>query len=143
MNLYQYSDLAETKGLNPCAYETIWSVRKRNGLTFLDMTLIQRSNDYIMAGYINKIQYVALQLMICSHLGYKPGKFCHFVQNLHVYDRHMEAANEILERVPIENINPRIELNVQKNFYDISIDDFKIFDVSSIPKIKSSLEIAI
>jgi len=143
MNLYQYSDLSETKGLNPCAYETIWSVRKRNGVTFLDMTLIQRSNDYIMAGYINKIQYVALQLMVCSHLGHKPGKFCHFVQNLHVYDRHMEAANEILERVPIENINPRIELNVQKCFYDITIDDFEIFDVSSIPKIKSTLEIAI
>ena len=27
INMYQESDLKETKGLFPCAYETIWSVR--------------------------------------------------------------------------------------------------------------------
>lgn len=143
INMLQESDLQETKGLYPCAYETIWSVRKLNGEYLLDLTLNQRSNDYIMAGYINKIQYVALQLMVCSHLGYKPGNFCHFVQNLHIYDRHIDAANEILDREPIIGINPRIELNVNKNFYDITIDDFQIFDIKDIPKISSTLEIAI
>lgn len=143
INMLQESDLQETKGLYPCAYETIWSVRKLNGEYLLDLTLNQRSNDYIMAGYINKIQYVALQLMVCSHLGYKPGNFCHFVQNLHIYDRHIDAANEILDREPIIGINPRIELNVNKNFYDITIDDFQIFDIKDIPKIISTLEIAI
>jgi thymidylate synthase len=142
MNMYQESDLQETKGLYPCAYETIWSVRKEKNIYYLDLTLNQRSNDYIMAGYINKIQYVALQMMICSHLGYKPGKFCHFVQNLHIYDRHIDAAIEILNRKSI-NISPRIELNVNKNFYDINIDDFKIYDVKDIPKIESPLELAI
>jgi thymidylate synthase len=53
------------------AYETIWSVRDVEGIMYLDMTLNQRSNDYIMAGYINKIQYVALQMMVASHLNYK------------------------------------------------------------------------
>ena len=56
------------QGFEPCAYETLWSVRNVNGEFYLDMTLIQRSNDYIMAGYINKIQYVALQMMIASDL---------------------------------------------------------------------------
>jgi len=94
INMYQESDIKETDGLYPCAYETLWSVRKIGEELILDLTLIQRSNDYIMAGYINKIQYVALQLMVCGHLGYKPGKFCHLVQNLHVYDRHIDAAKE-------------------------------------------------
>lgn len=143
INMYQESDLQETKGLFPCAYETIWSVRKKNDEYYLDLTLIQRSNDYLMAGYINKIQYVALQIMVCGHLGYKPGKFCHHVQNLHIYDRHNDAAIEILHREPIEDINPRIELNVNKKFYDITIDDFKIYDVKDIPKIDSPLELAI
>jgi len=143
INLYQESDIQETDGLYPCAYETLWSVRKSNDTLLLDLTLIQRSNDYIMAGYINKIQYVALLLMVCSHLGYKPGNFCHLVQNLHIYDRHIDAANEILEIVSIDNINPRIELNVNKNFYDITIDDFEIFDIENIKKINSKLEIAI
>ena len=114
MNMYQESDMAENKGLHPCAYETIWSVRKNNDTYYLDMTLNQRSNDYIMAGYINKIQYVALQMMVASHLGYKVGKFCHFVQNLHVYDRHFDAASELLNRTPLEQ-QPRIELVSNKS----------------------------
>jgi thymidylate synthase len=143
INMYQEADLQETKGLYPCAYETIWSVRKIKDEFLLDLTLVQRSQDYIMATYINKIQYVALQLMICSHLDYKAGKFCHFIQNCHIYDRHINAAKEILNREPIKNINPRIELNVNKNFYEITMDDFKIYDVKDIPKLKSELELAI
>jgi len=142
MNMYQYSDLRETEGLYPCAYETLWSVRKIKDIMFLDLTLVQRSNDYIIAGYINKIQYVALQLMICSHLGYKPGKFCHLVQNLHIYDRHVDAAKEILEKVSLDN-QPYIKLKCDKNFYDFEIDDFEIGNIEGITKLKSNLEIAI
>lgn len=142
INLYQYADLKETKGLFPCAYETLWSVRKINNDFYLDLTMNQRSNDYIMANAINKIQYVALQMMVASHLGYKVGKFCHFVQNLHVYDRHMDAVNEILNRTPLE-VQPKLILNSSKNFYDFTIDDFTIENIKGIEKIISPLEIAI
>jgi thymidylate synthase len=141
MNMYQEQDLKETVGLNPCAYETIWSVRKVNEVLYLDMTLIQRSNDYIIAGYINKIQYLALQMMVAGHCGYKVGKFCHLVQNLHVYDRHMNAVTEILGRTP-SHINPIIFLDESKNFYDYNIDDFTIFNNIGT-KLKSELEIAV
>ena len=155
INMYQESDMNETSGLHPCAYETIWSVRRNRTIYnqedskgevedffYLDLTLNQRSNDYIMAGYINKIQYVALQMMVASHLGYKPGKFCHFVQNLHVYDRHTGAALEILNRKPLDK-QPKLELVSNKSFYDFTVDDFKIVDVDGIKKIESKLEIAI
>ena len=142
INMFQESDIKETKGLYPCAYETLWSVRKIGKDLVLDLTLTQRSNDYIMAGYINKIQYVALQLMVCSHLGYKPGKFCHLVQNLHVYDRHINAANEIIQRESLD-FQPYIKLKYDKNFYDFTIDDFEIGNIDGISKISSELEIAI
>jgi thymidylate synthase len=142
MNMYQEYDMAETKGLHPCAYETIWSVRKSNDVYYLDMNLTQRSSDYIMAGYINKIQYVALQMMVASHLGYRVGKFAHLVQNLHIYDRHFEAASELLNRTPLEQ-QPRIELTSNKSFYDFTVDDFKIVNTDGIKKIESKLEIAI
>jgi len=141
INLLQEGDLKETKGLYPCAFETIWSVRKVNDILYLDMTLNQRSNDYIMAGYINKIQYVALQMMVASHLGYNIGKFCHFVQNLHIYDRHIDAAKEILNRTPL-NIIPMLELT-SKKFYDITLSDFIITNTTGIKKLTSTLEIAI
>lgn len=142
MDLYQYSDLEETPGLYPCAYKTTWSVRKVNDFYYLDMTLDQRSNDYIMAGFINKIQYVALQMMVAGHLGYKVGVFRHYVQNLHIYDRHLNAVNEILERIPL-NKQPSISLKKNKNFYEYKIEDFVIENTEGICKIKSDLEIAI
>jgi len=154
INMYQYSDLNESEGLYPCAYETLWSVRKVDGEYYLDMTLTQRSNDYIMAGAINKIQYVALQMMVASHVGYKVGKFCHLVQNLHVYDRHMDAVKEILDReelsIPSKNTQPTfireypsLELTTNKSFYDITIDDFKVKGIEGIQKLSKKLEIAI
>lgn len=141
MNLYQESDLMETKGLFPCAYETIWSVRKVNNVMYLDMTLMQRSNDYITAGFINKIQYLALQMMVAGHCGYEVGKFTHFVQNLHIYNRHKNAALEIISRIPKDE-QPKIELLDKKNFYEYIVDDFKIVNNSG-EKLLSELEIAI
>ena len=143
INMYQYSDLQETQGLYPCAYETIWSVRKVGEDKVLDMTLIQRSSDYLVAGYINKIQYLALQMMVAGHCGYKVGNFCHLVQNLHIYDRHFDGVSELLDRTPLETDLPYIELTENKNFYDYTIDDFKIYNIDKIMKINSQLELAI
>ena len=143
INLFQYKDLEETDGLFPCAFETLWSVRKINDIYYLDLTLNQRSNDYITAGYINKIQYVALQMMVAGHLGYQVGKFCHFVQNLHVYDRHFDALKEILEIKPLEEEFPSIILKENKNFFEYNIDDFQILNIDKIKKINSPLELGI
>lgn len=142
INMYQYTDLFETKGLFPCAYETLWSVRKGEQGYILDMTLIQRSNDYLVAGYINKIQYTALLMMVAGHCGYGVGKFNHMIQNLHIYDRHFDGVNELLSKTPI-NIQPKLILKENKNFYDYTIDDFEIVGVEGITKLNSKLELAI
>jgi len=142
INMFQYHDLFETKGLFPCAYETLWSVRKVREDKVLDMTLIQRSNDYLVAGYINKIQYVALQMMVAGHCKYKVGKFNHLVQNLHIYDRHFDAVKELINKEPL-NKQPSLILKEYKNFYDYTIDDFEIHGTEGITKINSKLELAI
>ena len=143
ISMYQYVDLEETNGLFPCAYEILCSVRKVGEDKVLDMTLIQRSNDYLVAGYINKVQYLALQMMVAGHCGYKVGKFCHLVQNLHIYDRHFDGVSELLDRTPLETDLPYIELMENKNFYDYTIEDFKVYNVDKIMKINSQLEMAI
>ena len=142
INMYQYSDLQETNGLYPCAYETLWSVRKGDDGLILDMTLIQRSSDYIVANHINKTQYTALLMMVAKHCNYKVGKFCHLVQNLHIYDRHFDAALELLKKEPLD-IQPRLILKENKNFYEYNIDDFEIVGTEGITKINSKLELAI
>ena len=127
VSLWQETDLRETPGLAPCAFLTIWNVRGE----YLDMCMIQRSGDMLTAsgaGGINEIQYAALLMMIARHTGYKPGVFTHFVANEQIYDRHMDAAYEMLKRADSSTITahePRLILNeAKKNFYDITIDDF-------------------
>jgi thymidylate synthase len=142
INMFQYHDLFETKGLFPCAYETLWSVRKVSEDKVLDMTLIQRSSDYLMANTINKGQYLALQMMVAGHCGYKVGKFCHLVQNLHIYDRHFDYVSELLKN-ETTNIRPSFKLNGNKNFYDYTLDDFEFFDFDKLKPLSGKLEIAI
>lgn len=143
INLYQYEDLNSSKGLHPCAYETIFTVRNnsKNELT-LDMTLIQRSSDYLTAKTINSIQYVAFQMMVAKHCGYELGKFNHFIQNVHIYDRHLDALKELLEKEPLD-VQPILHLKKNHNFWNYSINDFQIIGTENITKIKSPLELAI
>lgn len=144
IDLYQYQELYETKGLHPCAFLTTWNVRKSNGELLLDMHLHQRSNDYLTAGYINKAQYVALQMMIAHCVGMKVGKFSHFVDNLHIYDRHSEAAIEVYERESLkEPVWFYLNKDTPTNFYEITIENFTIFNPAVRRKIKNKLELAI
>jgi len=143
INLYQYDDLNSSKGLHPCAYETIFTVRNnsKNELT-LDMTLIQRSSDYLVAKTINSTQYVAFQMMVAKHCGYELGKFNHFIQNVHIYDRHLDALKELWAKEPLD-VQPMLHLKTNRNFYDYTINDFEILGTENITKIKSPLELAI
>lgn len=142
ISLWQEIEFTESGGLNPCAFQIILSVRKIKGEMYLDLTLTQRSSDYLVAGHINMIQYVALQMMIAHEVGMKVGKFARFTQNLHIYDRHLEQATELMERVPSYKI-PKLILNAEgKGFYDITIDDFEMIDYEPTkPQMKFELGI--
>jgi thymidylate synthase len=48
----------------------------------------------------------------------------------------------LLSKEPI-NINPKLILKENKNFYDYTINDFEIINTENITKIKSKLELAI
>ena len=142
MNLWQESEFEEdAKGLNPCAFLTEWSVvERKDGQTYLDLHLVQRSNDYIVSAHINMVQYKALQMMIAKHLSIKPGTFSRHVMNLHIYDRHIEQAKELLARESSEE--PLFELNVPDgtNFYDIKTSDFSLINYRpTSPQLKFDL----
>ena len=161
ISLWQETDLRETPGLAPCAFQTIWNVRGE----YLDMLLVQRSGDMLTAsgpGGINEIQYAAFLMMIARHTGYKPGVFSHVVANEQIYDRHMDAAehlrcrysnleadefsawfnagcpeDEELENQPMLILNPNAT-----NFFEMTIDDFEMVNYNPIkPQLKLELGI--
>lgn len=129
ISLWQEQDFSETDGLKPCAFLTIWNVRKGiDDKKYLDMCLVQRSSDYLTAGIINQLQYICLQMMVARHCGYELGKFTWFVANMQIYDRHLEQAKILLEREPVK-CNTKIILNPdKKDFYSFTVDDFILED---------------
>lgn len=140
ISLWQEEDLKATPGLAPCAFETIWNVRNKNGEKYLDMLLVQRSGDLLVAsgpGGINELAYAVFLLCLSAHCGCKPGVFTHLVCNEQMYSRHLgeNKAGEMLSRVgnvtiadykPTENM-PRIVLNPNKtDFFSLEIGDFTL-----------------
>ena len=143
ISLWDYDAFEETDGLLPCAFQTMFDVRRVDGEIYLDATLTQRSNDMLVAHHINAMQYVALQMMIAKHFGWKVGKFFYFINNLHIYDNQFEQAEELLRREP-SNCQPRLVLNVPDgtNFFDIKAEDFALVDYDPVkPQLKFDLAI--
>ncbi|MFU2194704.1 thymidylate synthase [Streptococcus pluranimalium] len=143
ISLWDYEAFEETGGLLPCAFQTMFDVRRVDGDIYLDATLTQRSNDMLVAHHINAMQYVALQMMIAKHFGWKIGKFFYFINNLHIYDNQFEQANELLNR-EASDCQPRLVLNVPEktNFFDIKADDFSLVDYDPV-KPQLSFDLAI
>ena len=179
MSLWQEQQVIDDpKSLEPCAGLTLWSVREERCTTYnenktesysmdiwdfskqpieitplsvryIDLTLIQRSQDYLTTVSINPAEYTMLAMMVCNHLTFKTGirhevgKLLHIVQNCHIYDRHLDAAKEILKREPT-GLQPKIELICEpKDFYSHTIEDFKFSGLEGIEKLSNNLEIAI
>lgn len=151
VSLWQEQDLHETPGLAPCAFLTIWNVRQGKTTDYLDMMLVQRSGDMLTAsgpGGINEIQYAALLMMIAIHTGYTPGAFSHVVANEQIYDRHFEAADEMMARAGVIDMElhpiPWLFVDTARNtdFYEFTIDDFRMINYNPIkPQLKLELGI--
>lgn len=155
INLWQEKHVRkqdELGGLNPCAYETIWSIDVLKNERIVNCHLNQRSQDYLVTSFINPFQYYCLALMVCSHLTFKTniphelGTFSHFVMDCHVYDRHEPLLNEILNKTKEFTLSDIQELRVSikepKDFFDITIDDFVLPELKPY-KPTNKLEIAL
>ena len=115
--------------LPPCVYESIWDVTDGK----LNCTLIQRSGDVLAAaasGGWDTMEYAILVHMLAQVCGYKVGTLVHIVNNLHIYDRHVEVVKKVLENpeydAPVLKINPNIT-----DFYDFTEADFSLENYKS------------
>ena len=129
-NIYVHQDLSEMN-LYPCAYSMTFNV---SGDT-LNGILNQRSNDVLTANNWNVVQYAALLMMFAQVSGLKAGELVHVIADAHLYDRHIPIVKEILKNpqydAPVLKINPNV-----KNFYDFTVDDFKLENYQKGEQIK-------
>jgi len=122
--------------LTPCVYETQWYVKQNK----LSLEVRCRSNDMALGNPFNVFQYNVLQRMIAQVTGYELGEYIFNIGDAHVYDRHFEPLQEQTSRntyeAPTLWINPDV-----KDFYDFTIDDFKLINYKYGEKI--NMEVAI
>ena len=121
-NIYNFADLHEMN-LYPCAYSMTFNVSgdRLNGI------LNQRSNDMLTANNWNVAQYAVLLIMLAQVSGFKAGELVHVIADAHIYDRHIPIVEEII-KMPMYPA-PRLEVDPDiKNFYDFTVDSFKLVD---------------
>lgn len=134
-NIFNHEELHEM-GLQPCAYGTNFSIKDGK----LNMVLMQRSGDYLTAagpGSFNVVQYSILMHMFAHVSGLEVGELVHMVTDLHVYDRHFDLIDKMIEinqeerqeselnSVTKELPKLKIKRNVE-SFYDFKVEDFEL-----------------
>ena len=135
-NIYNFADLHKMN-LYPCAYSMTFNVTgdRLNGI------LNQRSNDMAVANGWNVMQYAVLLHMFAQVSGLKVGELVHVIADAHIYDRHIESVKDMLKNP--EYPAPKFVMNPDiKNFYDFTVDDFRLEGYEATP-LKQRLEVAV
>lgn len=68
----------------------------------LDLTSSQRSCDYLVGKNFNAIQVYGLGMLGCKAGGLEGGTALHIMNNVHIYEPHLEGIEELLTRKPTE-----------------------------------------
>lgn len=133
--LWSIEDLDEMS-LTPCVWKTQWFVKENK----LHLIVEARSSDMGLGLPFNIFQYNVLQRMFAQILDYQLGTYIFNIGDAHIYERHIEPLTQQIQLPQYEApqlwINPKI-----KNFYDFTIDDFKLINYQHGPFIK--MEVAI
>ena len=126
-NLYNFEDLHEMN-LYPCAYSLTLNVEGNK----LNAILNQRSNDMLTANNWNVTQYAILVMMLAQVSDLEPGKLIHVIADAHIYDRHVDIVKELIARPTFKAPRLIIDKSI-KNFYDFTVDSFKLEDYEYNP----------
>lgn len=136
-NIYVHQDLHEMN-LYPCAYSMTFNVtkNKETGKLVLNGILNQRSQDILTANNWNVCQYAVLLHMFAQVSDMEVGELVHVIADAHIYDKHVPLVEELIAReqhpAPKFWINPEV-----KNFYDFTVDDFRLDDYVTGSQIKN------
>jgi len=106
----------------------------------LSCHLYQRSCDIGLGVPFNIVQYSILTHMIAQITGHVAAEFVWTGGDVHIYNNHIDALTEQLERKPYPS--PRLVLNPAiKEIDDFSIDDFEIVGYENHPAIKMEVSV--
>ena len=135
-NLYTFADLSQMN-LYPCAYNVIYNAAHVPGEArpTLNMLLVQRSQDVLVANNWNVCQYALLLMMVAQVSDMVAGELVHMIADAHIYDRHVSIVRELIARprfaAPRVSLNPKVT-----DFYDFTTDDLVVENYTHGPQVK-------
>lgn len=132
--LWNVDDL-EDMTLTPCVRTTQWTVENNK----LILSVKQRSCDVALGLISNIWQYQVLQHLIAKECNLEVGELIWTVDNIHIYDRHIDKIKEQIKR---EKFNrPKFKINNFTDFYNFKWTDVEVINYEYGDKI--TYEVAI
>lgn len=131
-NVGELDDMA----LMPC--HTLFQFYVADGK--LSCQLYQRSADIFLGVPFNIASYALLTMMIAKVTGLEPGDFIHSFGDAHLYNNHLEQANEQLSR----EIRPLPKLTIARDvqdIFDFRYEDFVLEGYDPHPHIKAEVSV--
>lgn len=135
VNAWNVGDLPKM-ALSPC--HCLFQFYVNDGK--LSCQLYQRSADVFLGVPFNIASYALLTMMMAQVCGLEAGDFVHTFGDTHLYNNHVDQANEQLSRTP--TTLPTISINPEvKSIFDFTFDDFELKDYNPQPHIKAPVAI--
>ena len=108
----------------------------------LSCSFTMRSNDWCCGCPYNCVSYSILTHLIAQVCNMSVGELIYYGLDCHVYENHMDAANEQLARDPFKYNLPILSLNKEiTNIDEFKFEDIKILNYESYPSIKYPLNV--
>lgn len=136
VNAWNVADLPRM-ALAPCHVMFQFYV---SGSGRLSCQLYQRSADLFLGVPFNVASYALLTHMVAQVTSLKPGEFIHTIGDAHLYENHLEQAQQLLERQP--RSSPTLVLNpAVRDINAFTEADFEIRGYDPHPPIKAPVAV--
>lgn len=124
--------------LPPCHVLYQFLVHELNDRKYLTLMMTQRSCDTFLGLPFNICSLGLFLIMMAKQVDMIPHKIIHSIADMHIYENHVDAVKEQLNRTPYAF--PYISLNTKKDkIEDYEFTDFTLHDYYSYPSIKGEM----
>lgn len=128
--------------LPSCHYFVQFYVKEENGKKYLSCLFNMRSTDVFLGLPFNIFSYTVLTYILAKKVDMIPDELIVCMGDTHIYSNHIEQVKEQLSRKPLPF--PILHLNddiKNKDFNEITIDDFELIGYFSHPSIKAKMAV--
>ena len=139
VNAWNPSELNQM-ALPPCHYSRqVIVTLNHQGEKVLNLTRNQRSVDTMLWLPYNIASYALLLLLLAKESNMVPGILMWSLGDVHIYENHIEGAQEQISREPYKL--PKLEITNFTSIWDWKYTDFELIGYEAHPKL--SFEIAV